>query len=59
MANKSLIIGLATLMRPMPPVASRVDVEKSSQNWGVFITVETSTLAPPAALAGGVYPAGR
>ena len=29
----SVIIGLATAIRPIPPVTSRVEVENSSQNW--------------------------
>ena len=28
-----MIIGLATAMRPMPPVHRRAEVENSTQNW--------------------------
>ena len=59
--NTSEIMGLATDMSPMPPVASSVEVVKSSQNCGVRITLATFTLEPPlesALTAGGVQPAG-
>jgi len=53
--NTSAIMGLATLIRPMPPVANRVEVENSSQNWGVFMTLPTLTFPAEAAWpAGGV-----
>ena len=44
--NTFWIIGLATDMRPMPPVARRVAVDQRSQNWGVLSRLSTGTLAP-------------
>ena len=41
----SCTIGEATDIRDIPPVASKVAVEKSSQNWGVLRTFSTGTLA--------------
>ena len=58
-ANTSPIMGLATDIKPIPPVANKVDVENNSQNWGVFIHVPTSTFkAEPVEVAGGVQPCG-
>ena len=61
LVKTSAIIGLATDMSPIPPVQSRVEVEKRSQNCGVFITSVTFTLPgratepePEAEGAGGV-----
>ncbi len=65
LVKTSLIMGLATDISPIPPVQSSVDVEKSNQNCGVFITDVTLTLPgrdpalPLSEIWGGVQPAGE
>ena len=62
LVKTSLIMGLATDIKPIPPVQSMVDVPNNSQNCGVFITSVTLTLPTRAEEepegAGGVQPAG-
>ena len=47
----SCIMGLATDMRAMPPVARSEAVEKRSQYWGVAITAEGGTALVVSGLA--------